>query len=68
MLFEEVYDCLSICSVSVSNYDDNYVLHRLADIVDGNIVKPIIIDGEPRKFANRVSLYKKDGPDEEDFI
>lgn len=68
MLFDEVYDCLSICSVSVSNYDDNYVLHRLADIVDGNIVRPIIIDGEPRKFANRVSLYKKDGPDEEDFI
>ena len=68
MIEREVRNCLSVCCVRLSTYNDNYVLQRLADIVNGEIVKPKIDPDEPKIFGNRITLYKKDGPDQEGYI
>ena len=68
MIEREVRNCLSVCCVRLSTYNDNYGLERLADIVNGEIVKPKIDPDEPKIFGNRITLYKKDGPDQEGYI
>ena len=69
MLFMEVRNILSICTVSESSYNDALMLIRRADINgNGEIVEPLILEDEPKIFGNRTTLYKKDGPSIEGFI
>ena len=69
MSFMEVRNILSICTVSESSYNDALMLIRRADINgNGESVKPLILEDEPKIFGNRTTLYKKDGPSIEGFI
>ena len=58
-------DCMSICEVFSSNYNDIVWLKRVGDIDrNGHINKFHVDETKPCYYENRKRLYRYDGPDE----